>query len=226
MGQKISAMTAAGSLTGAELVEVSVPAGSPTAYSTKRTTAQDIADLADTASVSPIGTHMIPIMAVSMSPRQSGGCASLSYLSGASGQPDVPYLAFDSATTEYAEFAITMPESWNEGTVTFAPVWTHPATTTNFGVCWKLQGVAFSNDDALAANFGTAQASVDTGGTTSDLYVGPTSSAITIAGTPAAGDTVFFRIARVHDDAGDTMAVDAYLIGIRLYITTAAATDA
>lgn len=222
MGTKISEMGSVGTLTGAELLEVSSPAGSPTTYTTGSTTAQQIADLANTG----IGTHMIPIMAVAITPRQSSGCAALAYLSGASGQPDVPYLAFDSSSTEYAEFAIAMPESWDEGTVTFQPIWTHPATTTNFGVCWKLQGVAFGNDDALAANFGTAQSSVDTGGTTSDHYVGPASSAITIAGTPAAGDTVFFRVARVHDDAGDTMAVDAYLIGIRLYITTAAVTDA
>lgn len=220
MGQKISDMTPVSALAGDELVEVAVPVGS--VYSTASVTVQQIADLAG----STMGMHMIPIMAVAMTPRQSGGCAALAYLSGASGQPDVPYLAFDSATTEYAEFAIAMPESWNEGTVTFQPIWTHPATTVNFGVCWKLQGVAFSNDDALAASYGTAQSSVDTGGTTSDHYVGPASSAITIAGTLAAGDTVFFRVARVHDDAGDTMAVDAYLIGIRLYITTAAATDA
>jgi hypothetical protein len=178
------------------------------------------------SSVSPVGDHMVPVMAQAMNPRQTNGCAALAYLSGASNQPDVPYLAFDSASTEYAEFAIPMPESWNEGTVTFQPIWTHPATTTDFGVCWKLQGVAVSNDDALAATYGTAQSSVDTGGTTSDHYVGPESSAITIGGTPATGDTVYFRLARVHDDAGDTMAVDAYLIGIRLYITTATATDA
>lgn len=217
MAGKISEMTAAGTLVGTEQIEVSVPSGSPTVYSTKRTTVSDIASFG--------GRHMVHVMAKDIAPRQTNGCAALAYLTGASNQPDVAYLAFDSASTEYAEFAIAMPEGWNEGTVTFAPIWTHPATTVNFGVMWKLQGVAVSNDDALAATFGTAQGTADTGGTTSDHYVGPESSAITIGGTPAAGDTVYFRIARIHDDAGDTMAVDAYLIGVRLYITTTSEFD-
>lgn len=215
MAGKISEMTVAGTLTGAELLEV-VQTGS-----TRKTTTAAIANL-----TTPIGKHAIPVMAVSISPRQTNGCAALAYLAGASNQPDVPYLAFDSASTEYAEFCIAMPPSWDEGTVTFVPHWAHPATTTNFGVCWQLQAVAVSNDDPLAATYGTAQSSVDTGGTTSDCYSGPESSAVTVAGSPAAGDLVFFRVSRLHSDGGDTMAVDAYLLGVTLYITTDAATDA
>ena len=91
---------------------------------------------------------------------------------------------------------------------------------------FALQGVAVSNDDAIAAAFGTEQTSTDTGGTTNDLYIGPESSAITIAGTPAAGDTVFFRVARKTGNGSDTMAIDARLHAILLYITTNAETDA
>ncbi|PAQ05210.1 hypothetical protein CIT26_30890 [Mesorhizobium temperatum] len=83
-----------------------------------------------------------------------------------------------------------------------------------------------SNDDAADAGFGTAQSSVDTGGTTNDIYIGPESSAITIGGTPAEGDLVVFQIYRDVSDAGDTMAVDARLHGIHIYLTTNAATDA
>lgn len=178
------------------------------------------------AGASPIGPHEIWVSAGSMTPSTTAGCAALATVEIASGQPDVTTLDFDSASTEHAQFSITMPKSWNEGTVTFQPVWSHAATTTNFGVCWKLAGVAVGNDDAMGAAFGTAQSSVDTGGTTNDLYKGPASSAITIAGTPAAGDTVFFRVSRVHDDAGDTMAIDARLHGVVITITTDAGTDA
>jgi hypothetical protein len=55
--------------------------------------------------------------------------------------------------------------------------------------------------------------------------VGPESSAITIAGTPAAGDVVFFRIFRKAADGSDTLAVDARLHAIWLTITTTAETD-
>lgn len=172
------------------------------------------------------GRHMIPVMAGAIQPSVSGGCSAVTSTASAANQPDIVTLDFDTTTQEYAQFSIPMPESWNEGTVTFQPIWSHAATTTNFGVVWSLQGYACSNDDAIATAFGTAQTSTDTGGTTNDLYVGPESSAITIAGTPAAGDTVFFRISRETGNGSDTMAIDARLHGIRLYITTNADTDA
>lgn len=118
-----------------------------------------------------------------------------------------------------------MPAQWDEGTITFAPYWSHPSTTTNFGVVWDLAGVAFSNDDAMDTAFGTVQTSTDTGGTTSDLYIGPTSAAITIAGTPAAQDLVHFRVRRVPANGSDTMAVDARLHGVKLFVTTNAGHD-
>lgn len=174
---------------------------------------------------SPIGRHMVPVMAGAIAPSVSGGCSVLTSIASAANQPDIVTLDFDPTTQEYAQFSVPMPESWDEGTVTFAPVWSHASTTTNFGVVWSLQAVAVSNDDAIAVAFGTAQNSADTGGTTNDLYVGPESPAITVAGSPASGDTVFFRVSRVTGDASDTMAIDARLHGVRLYISTAASTD-
>jgi hypothetical protein len=135
-------------------------------------------------------------------------------------------LDYDPTTAEYAQFSWRMPKSWNEGTVTFIPIWSHPSTTTNFGVVWDMCGVALSNDDALDTAFGTAQTSTDTGGTTDDIYEGPESSAITIAGTPTVGDVVHFRVARAPSNGSDTMAVDARLHGVVLVITTDALSDA
>lgn len=135
-------------------------------------------------------------------------------------------LDFDATTQEFAQFEIHFPKAWNLSTVTFEPVWSHPSTTTNFGVVFQLAAVARSNDDAGDVAFGTEQTSTDTGGTTNDIYIGPESSAITIGGTPAAEDTVQFQIARAPSNGSDTMAVDARLHGIRLFFTTSAATDA
>jgi hypothetical protein len=135
-------------------------------------------------------------------------------------------LDFDASTQEFAQFSIRMPNSWNEGTVTFLPLWSHPSTTTNFGVVWQMRAVAISNGDALDAAFGTAQTSTDTGGTTDTSYEGPESSAITIAGSPAAGDYVNFQVARVPSNGSDTLAVDARLAGIVLRITVDDTVDA
>jgi hypothetical protein len=173
-----------------------------------------------------VGKHAVPIMAAGMTPSASGGCAALATIASSANHPDIQTLDFDPSTEEYAQFSIPMPKSWNEGTVTFAPLWSHAATTANFGVVWELQAIAVSNDDTIDAAYGTAQTSTDTGGTTSDLYIGPASSAITIAGTPAAEDMVFFRLGRKVADGSDTMAIDARLHGIVLYITTDAGNDA
>ena len=171
------------------------------------------------------GLHSIWIPATAMAARTTNGAAS-GTAEMATNKNMFKTLDFDTTTQEFSQFAIRMPKSWNEGTVTFAPVWSHPATTTNFGVAFGLAGVGISNDDPGDAAFGTAQTSVDTGGTTNDIYEGPTSSAITIAGTPQAGDYVMFQINRTVADGGDTMAVDARLHGIILFYTIDAATDA
>lgn len=172
------------------------------------------------------GKQLIPVMASAMTPRQTGGCANHAWLVGGVNQPDVPYLAFDPNNAEGALFAIAMPKSWNEGTLTFEAVWAHPATTTNFGVAWYLRAVAVSDGDALAATFGTAVAVTDTGGTTDTHYMTSESGAITVAGTPAAKDTVFFEVGRDPSNGSDNMAVDAYLIGVRVYFTTDAGNEA
>lgn len=135
------------------------------------------------------------------------------------GKPIMTVRDFDQTTEEYLQFFWDSPTNWNAGTVTFKPVWTHSGGTA-FGVVWSLSGAAFSNDDTLDLAFGTAQTSVDTGGTVNDLYVGPESSAITIAGTPTAGDRVFFQIARVAANGSDTLDADARLIGLQLFFTT------
>jgi hypothetical protein len=188
-------------------------------------TAQQVADLASAAGVTA-GKHAVPVMAGSIAPSVTGGCANLASTTSAANQPDIVTLDFDATTQEYAQFAIPMPKSWNEGTITAQFRWSHAATTTNFGVVWNIQAVAVSDDDTIAVAYGTAQQIADTGGTTNDLYATAETPALTVAGTPAAGDTVYFRVSRVTGDGSDTMAIDARLHSVVLFITTDADTDA
>lgn len=134
-------------------------------------------------------------------------------------------LDFDTTTQEFAQFSVWFPKSWNLGTVTFQPVFSQ-LTTAAGGVVFGLAGVAISDADDIDAAFGTAQTSTKTAGTLNKYYIGPESSAITIAGTPAAGDVIVFQINRTVADGSDTLAQDARLHGIRLFFTTNAATDA
>lgn len=163
-------------------------------------------------------THAVPIMAAAMQPSASGGCASLATVATAANRPDVLSLDFDSSSAEYAQFAIPMPSSWDEGTLTFKIHWSHAATATNFGTTWKLQAVAVGDDDTISVDYGTAAAVSDTGGTTNDLYTSAMSAAMTVAGTPQPGDMVYFRLYRDPTDGSDTMAIDARLHGVSLFI--------
>lgn len=133
-------------------------------------------------------------------------------------------LDFDASTDEHAQFTVAMPKSWDEGTITAQFVWT--AGSGSGDVIWGLQGLALSNDDALDAAFGTAQTVTDTLLTAGDVHFTSATSAVTIAGTPAENDLVVFQAYRDANAGGDTLAVDAQLIGVKLFYTTDAANDA
>lgn len=171
------------------------------------------------------GKQTIYIPASAMISRTTNGAAS-GTAETTTNKVMIKTLDFDTSTQEFAQFSVWFPKSWNLGTVTFQAEWSHASTTTNFGVVWALEGIAFSDDDAMDTAFGTAQQVADTGGTTNDKYTTSESSAITIGGSPAAGDVVHFQVKRVPSDGSDTMAIDARLHGIRLFFTTNAATDA
>ena len=168
------------------------------------------------------GKQAIWVPAASMTPRTTNGPA-----------PDNTQLGngimrstidFDGTTQEFAQFSIAMPKGWNESTVTAQYLWT--ATSGSGSVVWGLRGVAISDDDLMDASFGTNVQTTDTLIATTDLHISAESSAVTIAGSPAENDWVVFEVNRVPADASDTLAADARLIGVRLFITTNAANDA
>ena len=156
----------------------------------------------------------------------AGGWASITSGAGAGGlmelstnKQNLKYISFADGAYSYAEWGFAMPDDWNGGTITAMFYWLHPATTVNFGVVFGLQGRAYGDNEALDQAWGTEVVAADTGGTTSNLYITPATGAITLAGTPAAGEHVQFRCRRVYDHASDNMAVAAYLLGIKLVYT-------
>jgi hypothetical protein len=170
------------------------------------------------------GQQTIWVPAVAMYPRTTNGPGS-GTVETTTNRVMLRTLNFDTTTQEFAQFAIQMPKSWDEGTIVAQFVWSHAATTTNFGVVWQLQAVGFIDDDAADTAFGTAQTATDTGGTTNDIYISPETAAITVAGTPTAEEWVVFQVARVPANASDTMAIDARLHGVKIHYTTNAARD-
>jgi hypothetical protein len=169
------------------------------------------------------GVHEVWIDASAMRPRATNGPEAVDYDSGAN-DVTLRALAFDTSTQEYAHFKLRMPKSWNEGTVTFIPIWTNTGGASTQNVVWSLAGRAVGNDDAINGAFGTAQTSNDTWLAQNDLHAGPESSAITIGNTPAEGDLVAFEVSRVV--GSDNMAGDALLLGVVLRLTINAVNDA
>jgi hypothetical protein len=168
------------------------------------------------------GLETIYVPASIMTPATTNGAAA-GTVETSSNKVVYKTLDFDTTTQEFAAFTVAFPKAYNNGTVTFQPIWTFASSSG--GVVWALQGLACSDDDASDTAYGTEQTSTDTALTAGDVHVGATSSAITIAGTPASSDIVFFRVKRVPGDASDTLGADAQLIGIRLFYTKNAADD-
>jgi len=171
------------------------------------------------------GTHSFWVPAQAMTPSTTAG-ATMSHLEMATNDNNFITLTFaDTGTPEYAEFQMAMPSKWDEGTLTYAVYWTVNSVSTNSAV-FGLQAVAMSNDDALDVAFGTAIEVSDAGlGTAYDLHVSATSAAMTVAGSPTAGDLVAFRFYRDSGDGSDTLAASVELIGIKVFWVTTASTD-
>ena len=130
---------------------------------------------------------------------------------------DLYSLDFDQSTEEYAQWTVWMPADWNAGTVTFQVAWS--AASGAGDVIWGLQGRAYANDDAIDQAWGAAQEVTDTLLATGDVHYSPTSSALTLAGGPAAGEMVQFRLYRKAAAAGDTLTADARFLGAKVYYT-------
>jgi len=155
-------------------------------------------------------------------PTTTSGCGGATSIEMGTNKNMYDYCPFDKDSIEYGYANVAMPQDYTGGVIYAQFYWLHPATTTNFKVSWGIAAVSFSNDDTLDAAQGTAIYSNDEGGTTSDLYISPQTAAITIAGTPVAGDLVQFRMLRKADDGtNDTLAVDAYLLGALIWYPVA-----
>ena len=177
------------------------------------------------ATGSSVGKHTVWIPASAMAPATTSGCAALSQLETATNDINYGVLGFDATADEHAHFHIALPKSWNLGTLTFRVKWSSTATDTD-GVAWGLQAMAISDNEAIDASWGTPIVVTDDAQSAAgELYVTSESAAMTVGGTPAAGDLTFFRIFRDVSDANDDMSEDALLIGVEIFYTTNAGTD-
>jgi hypothetical protein len=169
----------------------------------------------DTTIAAPAGgATNLWIPASAWIPRTTGGCGVDSREIGATNRANVDELLFDAGTEEFAQALVVMPSNYNNSTVTARFYWT--AAAGSGGVAWGLGGRAYGDDDALDQASGTRQVVTDTLITADDVHVTSATSAITIAGTPAANKAINYQISRDTDNAGDDLGVDARLLGVEI----------
>lgn len=172
-----------------------------------------------------IGKQTVYIPASAMLPATTNG-PSTAQLESSTNKLNYPTLDFDGTTQEYAHFQVAFPKGWNEGVITFKAFWATTNASTN-GVAWGLQGIAASDGDTIDTAFGSAVYVVDNAQTSAaKLYISAESGNVTIGGSPAEGDLVYFRVTRDPSNGSDDMTQDARLIGIQLYFTTDTSHDA
>ena len=154
----------------------------------------------------------------------TAGCAAITRVESTTNKVNIQVLDFDGAGTskENAEFGIQSPSWWDASTITVQFVWF--ATAGSGTVNWEAAAGAFSDDDAIDAAYGTLQEVTDTLLATGDVHITAETAAITVAGTPVAGDWVQIRVAR--DPANDTNTSDARLMGVRVRWTMSQYNDA
>jgi len=172
-----------------------------------------------------VGQQTIWIPAGAMEPRVTTAPATSNTVEIGTSLLALRTMDFATDADDHAGFAIQMPKSWDAGTVVAQFVWSHAATTTDFGVAWFIRAGAYADNDVLTTALGTAVGVTDTGGTTDDVYVTSETAAITVAGTPGPEEWVYFEVYRDVSDAADTMAIDARLHGVKIHYTTTTLTD-
>lgn len=169
-------------------------------------------DLAATMNIKQGGAdpyRTIVIPAGSMSPTTTAGCADAVTVETTTNKINYKVLDFDKATEEHAFCNWPMPISWDGGTLLVKFEWTSTAATGD--VVWGVEGRAFANDDAADQAVGTAQTVTDTITAAADFDFTAETSALTLAGTPAGGQSVYLQVFRKAADAADTLDADARL---------------
>lgn len=171
------------------------------------------------------GKQTIYIPAWSMETRSTSGAA-VGTVETSANKVMINTYDFDAINTEYVQFKVRMPKSWDGGPFSYTIDWSHAATTTNFGVVWEMAALAVSDGESFDLAFGAGASAADVGGLTNHRYQTTESALFSASNTPVFGDLFIFQVCRKPADASDTLAIDARLGGATIHYTTDKLNDA
>ncbi len=173
---------------------------------------------------SMIGKHSIYMPAGAMlATKNNGAKLKLTHL--ANEGRNINTLDFSGSLWNAAQFSIAMPKSWNAGAVQFQLYWLCDHLTITNGATFKIAACSIGKADSFIKSFGveTSLTSNPTA-TKNDLIISAISGDLIIKDA-GANKLAFFQIYRDVSDSGDTIPVDAKLIGLNLTYTTKKPTD-
>ena len=160
----------------------------------------------------------LELFGASMWPSNTSGCTGLSKYEMGTNKDYFASMSFVNGSQTYAECDIpALPDDYNGGTMTAQFVWDANSASTD-SVIWGIAGVAFGDNAALDAAFGTPQEVTDGNNGAYKRNISAATSAITWAGTPTAGKSLHLRIYR-KGSGSDNLAVAALLNGVILHYT-------
>ena len=162
------------------------------------------------------GSTSLWIGSAAMIPRATSGCG-INSIETSTNRVNLDVLEFDTATDEFAQVLLDIPNNWNSGTISIRFYWT--AASGSGGVAWQASALAFSDGTALDTARGTAQVTTDTLLSASQMHITDSTPLITIAGSPSSTTPILIEVSRVTANGSDTLATDAQLIGIELTYT-------
>ena len=165
-----------------------------------------------------------------MIPAETNGAQALTEQMHATNFTTMDYMAFDKDTEEFADFKLVMPEQYDNGTVKVKFYWKPADAESGVSVVWGVKAYAATDSDALTGASGVwgTEVTIEDASlnTNDDLHISSATAAVTIAGTPAEGKLVFFRVARKVADGNDDYADDAHLLGINVQYRESATASA
>jgi len=153
-------------------------------------------------------------------PSTTAGCDGAVQTETSTNKVNLYACAFDGAGTdkEYIEWEHDLPADYDGGTVTYKVKWWCNDASTNAAV-YGLQAFGIADGDPIDTAWGGAIEVTDSNNADGDLNISPASGAVTIAGSPVAGETVHWRFYRDPNNGSDTLAPDGLFIRVTVNYT-------
>ena len=176
----------------------------------------------DGVDIVAVGTGLFTeyLPAAAFQPTVTDGCGALTSFETTAGRPDIVGLPFDGgATEERAQAQFRFPTRWDNGTLLFQVSHAHGGLQGAGldGVVWGVDAVANGDNETFDVVYGTVEDALKDASASQTHHLGPISGALTVGGTPVAGDMTTIRVRRRVGEAGDDLDVDARFLGIALF---------